>query len=164
MRRAAHPSGCAMCGAGAGCSAISYESLCAGAGRPAASAPARAASSPACGGWVSGAASTPGLFPGIRGSELDKSRICREVWVSYGTTPNGTRYRPCAERALFMDNILVQIHFIRVMMRWTGLAPLEFEFPFPGSLTSTFLELLQSQRGSSSGFALVENFLWLCTG
>ena len=25
------------------------------------------------------------------------------------------------------------------MIRWTGLAPWEFEFPFPGSLTSTFL-------------------------
>ena len=24
------------------------------------------------------------------------------------------------------------------MIRWTGLAPWEFEFPFPGSLTSTF--------------------------
>ena len=28
MRRAAHPSGCARCGAGAGCSAIKYQSLC----------------------------------------------------------------------------------------------------------------------------------------
>jgi len=27
MRRAAHPSGCARCGAGAGCSAIKYQSL-----------------------------------------------------------------------------------------------------------------------------------------
>ena len=27
MRRAAHPSGCARCGAGAGCSAIEYEYL-----------------------------------------------------------------------------------------------------------------------------------------
>ena len=26
------------------------------------------------------------------------------------------------------------------MIRWTGLAPWEFEFPFPGSLTSTFLD------------------------
>ena len=26
-----------------------------------------------------------------------------------------------------------------MMIRWTGLAPWEFEFPFPGSLTSTFL-------------------------
>ena len=25
------------------------------------------------------------------------------------------------------------------MIRWTGLAPWEFEFPFPGSLTSTFV-------------------------
>ena len=25
------------------------------------------------------------------------------------------------------------------MIRWTGLAPWEVEFPFPGSLTSTFL-------------------------
>ena len=24
------------------------------------------------------------------------------------------------------------------MVRWTGLAPWEFEFPFPGSLISTF--------------------------
>ena len=37
------------------------------------------------------------------------------------------------------DNLLVRIHFIIVMIRWTGLALWEFEFPFPGSLTSTFL-------------------------
>ena len=36
---------------------------------------------------------------------------------------------------------LVRIHFIIVMIRWTGLVPWEFEFPFPGSLTSTFLGL-----------------------
>ena len=28
---------------------------------------------------------------------------------------------------------------IIVMIRWTGLAPWELEFPFPGSLTSTFV-------------------------
>jgi len=44
------------------------------------------------------------------------------------------------EREFFIDNLLVRIHFIIVMIRWTGLAPWEFEFPFPGSLTSTFLE------------------------
>ena len=38
-----------------------------------------------------------------------------------------------------VDNLLVRIHFIIVMIRWTGLTPWEFEFPFPGSLTSTFL-------------------------
>ena len=44
------------------------------------------------------------------------------------------------EREFFTDNLLVRIHFIMVMIRWTGLAPWEFEFPFPGSLTSTFLK------------------------
>ena len=39
----------------------------------------------------------------------------------------------------FIDNLLVRIHFINVMIRWIGLAPWEFEFPFPGSFTSTFL-------------------------
>ena len=42
------------------------------------------------------------------------------------------------ERDFFIDNLLVRIHFIIVMIRWTGLAPWKFEFPFPGSLTSTF--------------------------
>ena len=53
----------------------------------------------------------------------------------------------CREREFFIDNLLVQFHCIIVMIRWTGLAPWEFEFPFPGSLTSTFLVRgLVSQR------------------
>jgi len=44
-----------------------------------------------------------------------------------------------AEREFFIDNLPVQIDFVIVMIRWTGLAPWEFEFPFAGSLTSTFL-------------------------
>ena len=41
---------------------------------------------------------------------------------------------------------MVRIHLI-VMIRWTGLAPWKFEFPFPGSLTSTFLvSILMLQR------------------
>ena len=43
------------------------------------------------------------------------------------------------EREFFIDNQLVRTHCIIVMIRWTSLAPWEFEFPFPGSLTSTFL-------------------------
>ena len=46
-----------------------------------------------------------------------------------------------AERAFFIYNLLVRIHFIIVMIRRTSLAPREFEDPFPGSLTSTFLKL-----------------------
>ena len=41
------------------------------------------------------------------------------------------------ERKFFIDNLLVR--FIIVMIRWTGLAPWEFEFPFPGNRISTFL-------------------------
>ena len=38
-----------------------------------------------------------------------------------------------------IDNLLVRIHFIIVLIRWTGLASWEFQFSFPGSLKSTFL-------------------------
>ena len=34
------------------------------------------------------------------------------------------------EREFFIDNVLVQIHFIIEMIWWTGLAPWEFESPF----------------------------------
>jgi len=47
--------------------------------------------------------------------------------------------RGCTEREFLIDNLLVRIHFIIAMIRWTGLAPWECEFPFPGSITSTFL-------------------------
>ena len=46
---------------------------------------------------------------------------------------------PQRQREFFTDNQMVRIHVIIVMIRWTGLAPREFEFPFSGSLTSTFL-------------------------
>ena len=47
------------------------------------------------------------------------------------------RAHPVQEREFFVDNLLVRIH---QCFWWTGLAPWEFEFPFPGSLISTFLE------------------------
>ena len=47
--------------------------------------------------------------------------------------------RHSLERDFFIDNLLIRIHFSIVMIRWTGLAPWVYEFPFPGSLTSTFL-------------------------
>ena len=34
------------------------------------------------------------------------------------------------ERDFFIDNLLVRIHYIIVMIRWTGLAPWEFQLPF----------------------------------
>ena len=49
-----------------------------------------------------------------------------------------SRPDPGRERALYRQPTGPN-HFIIVMIRWTGLAPWEFEFPFPCSLTSTFL-------------------------
>jgi len=53
------------------------------------------------------------------------------------------RALPYREREFFIDNLPVRIHFIGVMIRWTGLVPWEFEFSFPSSFTSTFLVTLQ---------------------
>jgi len=43
------------------------------------------------------------------------------------------------DREFFIDNLPVQILYIIKMIEWTGLAPWDFEFPFPGSMISTFL-------------------------
>jgi len=51
------------------------------------------------------------------------------------------------EKEFFIDNLPVRIHFIIVMIRWTGLAPWEFEFPFSGSLISNFLVALGHPAG-----------------
>ena len=55
--------------------------------------------------------------------------------------PRARRRTPVmpSEREFLMDNLLVRIHFIIEKIRWTGLAPWEFEFPLSGSLVSTFL-------------------------
>ena len=55
---------------------------------------------------------------------------------------------PCPERDFFIADLLVRIHFIIVMIRWTGPAPWEFEFPLPGSLISTFEEMFQENLGA----------------
>jgi len=44
------------------------------------------------------------------------------------------------EKEFFIDNLLVRIHFIIVMIQWTGLASWDFEFPVRDSLTYTFLD------------------------
>ena len=48
------------------------------------------------------------------------------------------------EREFFVDNLVVRIYFIIVMIRWTGLAPWEFEFPFPTHLISKALQVLEA--------------------
>ena len=60
--------------------------------------------------------------------------------VSLYVPVNNTMRSTHGETEFFIDNLLVQIHFVIVMIRWTGLAPWEFEFHFAGSRTSTFLQ------------------------
>jgi len=63
-------------------------------------------------------------------------------WMQAGTLQGHIAtglHRRSREREFFIDNLLVRIRFIILMIEWTGLAPWEFELPFPGSLASTFL-------------------------
>ena len=62
-----------------------------------------------------------------------------EFGVEQREVPDRVAGAPLRGEQRVIDNLLVRIHFIIVMIRSTGLAPWEFEFPFPGSLTSTFL-------------------------
>ena len=67
------------------------------------------------------------------------------------------------KRKWFNDNLLVRINFIIVTIRWTGLVPWDFGFPFPGSLTSTCLATSIISAGhplnlhqGSAGYGLVD--------
>jgi len=62
------------------------------------------------------------------------------------------------EREFFIDNLLVRIQFIIEMVWWTGLAPWEFEFPFPGSLISTCLGAKESGEGVGRRVHVVNTF------
>jgi len=56
-----------------------------------------------------------------------------------------------AEREFFIDILLVRIHFVIVMIRWTGLAPWQFEFPIPASVgVHTWRPCLYSHTSLSS--------------
>ena len=55
------------------------------------------------------------------------------------------------EREFIIDNPLVRIH--RCFL-WTGLAPWEFESPFPGSLISTFLGFPENLIGNKRPYTL----------
>ena len=61
-----------------------------------------------------------------------RGNVCRLIGAEVGGRHG---LRTLRKRVLY----LVRIHFIIVMIRWTGLTPWEIEFPFPGSLTATFL-------------------------
>jgi len=74
------------------------------------------------------------MYQGCRGASLRKKR-----------PPLGPYRKPTSRscgrlrgREFFIDYLLVRNHFIILTIAWTGLVPLKLEFPFSGSLTSTF--------------------------
>ena len=73
-----------------------------------------------------------GLYPqrgshlGERASGTDSQGfVCRVLWGASLYAQGTLLFR---ERKLFIDNLLIRVHFIIVMIRWTGLAPWEFFF------------------------------------
>ena len=60
--------------------------------------------------------------------------------------PPDTRATSSLARELFLDNLVVRIHFIVEIIWWTGLALWEVEFPLSSSLVSTFLNTLTTPR------------------
>ena len=69
-------------------------------------------------------------------AEEEVSRKGPHVLVGLGGGVLHLTEQPAVEKEFFIDNLPVRIHFTFVMIRWTGLAPWEFEFPFSGSVTS----------------------------
>ena len=67
-----------------------------------------------------------------KGSRLDP------FLIDSGPVPEGTYW---TESEILIDNVMARNDCIIVVIRWSGLAPWVFGFPFPGSLTSTFLSI-----------------------
>ena len=81
---------------------------------------------------------------GVASAAKGKGYVLNRKHVRYIGAAKGLPGQPaevCPDPPLFIDNLLVRIHCIIVMIRWTGLAPWEFEFPCPVSLTSTHPQL-----------------------
>jgi len=80
--------------------------------------------------------------------------VTRKELRVQGSGTDGVLRGEHAEREFFIDNLLVRIHLIIVMIRWTGLAPWEFKFPFPGehalSRSARPRVLLPQRRGNTS--------------
>ena len=65
--------------------------------------------------------------------------------------------RKSRQREFFVDNLLVRIHFIIVIIRWTGLAPWEFEFHFQAALHLPLLKPRTLHQGNYRGTSLIRN-------
>ena len=50
----------------------------------------------------------------------------KELRMSNSSSVASGSFTFCREREFFIDNLLVRIHYIIEMIKWTGLAPWEF--------------------------------------
>jgi len=76
--------------------------------------------------------------------------LLRLALVLGGVVDGG--FERCLGRLLALLPVrLLRLHERIVMIRWTGLAPWEFEFPFPDSLTSHFALRVSRERGQKRG-------------
>ena len=109
-----------------------------------------------------------GLVPGTGAfSQLIWGRLATSSsWVSFDERPSlaseastvHAGITTCTERGFFIDNLLVRIHLIIVMIRSTGLAPWEFGYHLPGSLTSSFLGIRHKLDVQGQIIALTKAF------
>ena len=77
------------------------------------------------------------MFQRDREREIERDNQTERDSVCVGLCERAVSPPLSKEREFFLDNLLVRIHFLIVMIRWTGLAPWEFKLRFPG-ITSTF--------------------------
>jgi len=69
-----------------------------------------------------------GRYASVQPDCIRASVVLRDLppaYLLYGVSPHTG-----GERELLIDNLLMRVKFIIVMIRWTGLASREFEFPF----------------------------------
>ena len=75
--------------------------------------------------------------------------ICEQTITAAGA---GFALETGGDREFFIDNLLVRIHYIIVMIRWTGLAPWEFEFSFLLSDTRVYEPQIRARLGATTHF------------
>jgi len=67
-------------------------------------------------------------------THLNETHTRNRQGCAFARDTRKTRTSTSRAREFFIDNLLVRIHFIIEMIWRTGLAPWEFEFPFPAGM------------------------------
>ena len=89
----------------------------------------------------------PTPYPELSSSNPQQVTSFEGIVIFCGHTPPHTLSIAARSSSInfAVNNLLVRIHFLIVIITWTGFAPWEFEFPLPGSLTSALLVQTRKQ-------------------